>query len=381
MTFLSVLCRVMRCKLEELNLKSVFFRFDVTSNWNSVGSRTDFDYGPAMFWHCWVAVAPVPKELPPWIQLLLTFSLELWLSIGAASVCFMLVWYTVSRWSWPHKSSSPPSLLGSANHTARVLVAMDWPRSLQDASGGAPQRAMLAGLMLLSLVIVTTFQSSLVDIQQNPRKTKPIDTLEDLQRSGLPIYFAINMTDWDESPVLAKLKKQMHPAMGIRTYDYIHNGAQYAMIDIEHSVSSFYNSYGNGKARLCKEKILCSYSSFNQPFRSPLSEALNIAYLQLAQSSLVPSILVKEVSWSIFGHALKMLTLNDLKPAYYLLLAGLSTSFFVFLFESQEQIKVKLKYGLNYFPFYNCNERIETTELPRKGYTNKFRAFLEFGFK
>lgn len=336
---LSLMIRILDCRLTFVYTDENT-RFDMTYSMRSAYENFTIDLGPPMFWFRRIFVVPAPKELPPWQQMMLTFPLQLWLGIGAAYACSVLAWFAVGRLSCPQ---GPPSLLRSAAHTVRVLVAMDWPRSLQVASRGGPQRALLSGLMLFSLVLVTTFQSSLVDIIRNPRKTMPLETMEDLEKSNLPVYFMENDAYNDyENPIFKSLLKRKLQTHFKNYLMAINEGYDFAMTDNDVAFKTFTLRTKLSQARQLKEVISVSFTSFLIPLRSALTEAITRAVYVGRQSRLLEdelfernkqSFILAGIFHSTSEEGRRPYSVNHVKGPLVLLIVGLSLSIIVFIFE------------------------------------------------
>jgi hypothetical protein len=151
-----------------------------------VSHVADVDYvTPVIHFGMMCVLAPKAPKVPLWISLFRCFSIALWATLVVTYILSAILWYGFPKFS-------------SSDHLQKHI---HWSRALCDVLNillptlftkicsfrNDSQRIFVASCLFFSIVITTVFQGSLFFKLKNPSYYKDVDTLEELDQSGLPI--------------------------------------------------------------------------------------------------------------------------------------------------------------------------------------------------
>ena len=132
-------------------------------------------------------LVPKAAKMPSWISLIKCCSKEVWL-------CFLLTFFVCTAFLHilkifslkPERKSKDLKLSQSFTIVMNVIFATPFSRIF--SVKGMPERIMLSSFMFFSIVISSVFVGVLFKFLKNPGSYKEINTLDDVLKSGLPIF-------------------------------------------------------------------------------------------------------------------------------------------------------------------------------------------------
>lgn len=151
-----------------------------------VSHIADVDYvTPVIHFGMMCVLAPKAPKVPLWISLFRCFSIALWATLVITYMLSVILWHGFPKFT-------------SSDHLQKHI---HWSRALCDVLNillptlftkifsfrNDSQRIFVASCLVFSIVITTVFQGSLFVKLKNPVYYKDVDTLEELDQSGLPI--------------------------------------------------------------------------------------------------------------------------------------------------------------------------------------------------
>ena len=188
---------VLSCHWAYLELRNRYLQF----TYNDESTGTLFVQGPIR----------MPQSLEK-----LALSLDIWTwSAGFISMLLMLLLLQLFRSVENSEKTATQGFRSqeSAFYLARILLQQS--PSFSEAPNRLSQRCLYTTCWLFALVLATAFSSSLVSQMTFPSKTKPIDSVEEIEQSQLPYNFEANEND-----------KYIHPVIRVIEQKYSHISLQ-----------------------------------------------------------------------------------------------------------------------------------------------------------
>lgn len=296
----------------------------------------------------------VPSALLP----LLIFEKQLWVSFFLVYFVIAVFWCILRllNISFAEKAGiNLPSHISRASTTTNMLqIFIDSSMLIFNCPFRRfpklqSERILIASICLFSLIVVAAFQSSLATVYTKPMYYKNIDTLTELDRSGMRIVskyqgfmddaFAPNTSVLTDRLIL-KMVWMENVSMLSRLQSHREAGfTRKAQFDITYKSKNFH------LIKECPRKYRIAYLV---PKGFALLEEINMNILQLVASGVVQK-LIGDAQYkfhlqyyiqnrNIFTPPRKVFTLNELQSAFYVLFAGLVISCLYFVFEIIFQI-------------------------------------------
>ncbi|XP_021937037.1 uncharacterized protein LOC110838289 [Zootermopsis nevadensis] len=159
----------------------VYKRVDISANERYIKDYdADIEFTmPAFYTQQLVVIVPKAQRIPWWRAMSECFTFHFWVCLLAVFLVTTVVWYVLRR------LSEKVSFLTNAVDTMAVFLTMSL--SFLTKISALSQRLLIASCLFFSLVVMCLFQSSLLDTVAHPRFQPDIDTLQKLDKTGLPI--------------------------------------------------------------------------------------------------------------------------------------------------------------------------------------------------
>lgn len=292
----------------------------------------------------------VPSALLP----MLIFERKLWASIFVTYLITSFFWCIIRLLNLKFRDCKAVNL---PSHLARASKAINVFQIFIDTSIlilNSPfrrfpkvqsERILISSIFLFSLIVIAAYQSSLATVYTQPMYYKNIQSLEELDESGMKIVSkykgflddafppnASALTDrllkkvlWMEN-VLLIIRLQTHREAGF---------TRKSLFDITYKSKNFH------LIPECPRKYRLAYTV---PKGFAFLEALNVNILRTVAGGIV-SKLIENVKFKahmsyyiqnrdIFTPSIRVFTIYDLQMGFYVLAAGLASAFVIFTFEA-----------------------------------------------
>lgn len=192
----------------------------------------DFEFTTSIFQDSLCAVVKPPAQIPPSLMPLIIFHPDIWICLAVSFVlCFCFLSFLKFSREFGRKDDRDrfyfrTAVLNMASHAARSNLFFQYAQIFIDTSilmAGAPfrrfsksssDRFIFASLSVISLNFVSVFQSGLSTAYTKPSFFQSIDTLKQLDESGMNIIikYPAMMQDLfppDSSPLFKSLNHKM----------------------------------------------------------------------------------------------------------------------------------------------------------------------------
>ncbi|XP_048512156.1 uncharacterized protein LOC105691216 isoform X2 [Athalia rosae] len=146
------------------------------------------DLGPAFVRTAVTCLVPPPRPLAQWATPIIPFDGLLWYAVITSVIIDAITIYVVFYLTnWIHRYSNLKDEQRPMTPVSACLAAigLSVEQSLNTDVNRASSRVLVLALLLVSLLISTSYGSGLSSVLTVPRFEKPINTIEDLEASGI----------------------------------------------------------------------------------------------------------------------------------------------------------------------------------------------------
>jgi hypothetical protein len=290
-------------------------------------------------------------KIPPVLLPLLIFDHQLWIS-------FFLI-YLVIATSWcvlralnkqfiDHKSLNLPSHISKASLPIKLLqVFIDtsvliFSSPFRRFSKVRNERILISSICLFSLIVIAAFQSSLSTVYTKPMFYKNIETLKELDKSGMRINskyksFLDDAFSANSSDLMDRLLKKV---VWVQNESVLFRLENYGEAALTRKIL-FDLNYKSKKLHLISECARRYRIAYIVPKGFYFLEEVNEILLRIGEAGIVRKIIGLVSFKSNLLYAInnrekskkKVFTLNDLQLAFYVLIIGYVISLLTFFLE------------------------------------------------
>jgi len=235
----------------------------------------------------------VPKALrvPVWVSLFRCFSIVLWAVLIVTYILSAIFLHALRTFSFSHQSHEHMRWSTSLSHILNIFLSIPFIKIFTFTVQS--QRMFVTSCMLFSIVVTCVFQGSLFNKLKNPVYSKDIDTLEELDESGLPI-FALDedlhdVFDLIDTPTAKRLSKRFTVYEGSddkvnQTAYHRNSSVLLSLIFIEMSFKT-YPMLPHLVHRV-EECPMTYFSSYMVPKGSPYLKRINTLFARMFEAGL-----------------------------------------------------------------------------------------------
>ncbi|RZB40727.1 Lig chan domain containing protein, partial [Asbolus verrucosus] len=286
------------------------------------------------------AVVPKAKRIPQWRMFLKCVKIQTWLAIFIVMVISTLFWYLF-------KKHNP-------NWWEIFSIFVGIPLKISPTISEA---LFLGACMIFNVIIIGILQGSLFTDFSTVTYYKDINTLEELDESGLPVSTSLSVLDSDDSELIRSLRTKkviLDDAVSSITM-----GAKIATLQRKNDVSVFLlidyvKNDGVSSLYVVPECLTSYFIAYIVPKGSPFLNIFNYVIAKFIESGLtskwysdiVESVILEMLVTFFNTQKLEIpFSLKDLKTAFYLLILGNFLATVVLIFEMLSFKKLKLYSG------------------------------------
>jgi hypothetical protein len=292
------------------------------------------------------------KRVPQFRNLFLPFPTCLWRALICATVLTTTCWYFIRKYG--KDSVKKMTVNVSINEAFFDVFRSFISGTLNTVPTSIVGRVFILTWILLGIIITSAFQGSLTSYIAVPKYLPEINTLQQLDKSGLGIfvspviesYLTLDKDDKIMVNLWRKFKPKRHHSL---TASYLH--LKEGMSELLNDYSSRYylrsKQYikeGYPLLHRVKQNVLSIYSVYGVPRHSPLLPRFNTIISRIVESGL-------QIKWNgdsshnalLNGSILAVprfqaadpapLSLTHLQTAFYLLISGLFCSIVIFILQ------------------------------------------------
>jgi hypothetical protein len=270
----------------EIAMNSVFMKV-----WHSV----DIEYvTPVTHFGKICVLVPRAERIPVWISLFHCFSITLWATLIGTYILSTIFWHVLTKHSFPHESRRDIRWTTSLTDVLTIFLPASFGKIFLFHNQSA--RMFAASCMLFSIVMTCLWQGALFNTLKNPLHGKDIDTLEELDESGLPI-FTMEQTLYDlfdliDIPTTKRLSKRFRLTNFPHSLDLILQIADQrnfslllSLIEIETLLSTY--PINTRLVHCVQECPMIYFSSYMVPKGSPYLKDINTIVGRLFEAGLI----------------------------------------------------------------------------------------------
>jgi hypothetical protein len=326
------------------SMKDLMFKqADISGNERYIKSyntdKIDFTM-PAFYTMQLVVVVPKARRILPWKAIFECFTFQFWMYFLAVLLVTTVLWYVLRNL---HKKVS---CLTNAADTLAVFLTMSV--SFLTKISSSSQRFLLSFCLVFSLVFMCFFQSVLLDAVSHPHFQPDINTLQKLDKSGLPIVTLdpdlLDTFEW--SPAMKNLHMKLQ-YQNLSLESLLHQLALYRNFSLLTSKGEalwFLSKYPN-KFHIINEYPREYFVSYMIPRGSPYATRIHNLLGKMTEAGLVRKwdtdtnyrlhlVALREGRANIQGNKnVKILRLAEFKSAFFMWRVGLIAGTFVFMVE------------------------------------------------
>jgi hypothetical protein len=296
-------------------------------------------------------VVPRADIIPIWVSLFHCFSVLLWATLIGTYILSAICWYIVTKHSFPHQSHRKVHWTTSLAEVCNIFLPTSFAKifSFRNQS----ERIFLASCMFFSIVITCLWQGALYNRLKSPLHYKDIDTLEELDESGLPIFTmeqALNdLFDLIDTPTTRRLSERLRLTNFPHSLDLMQQIADqgnFSLLLSHIEIETLLDTYPINTPLLhfVQECPIIYFSSYVVPKGSPYLKVINTIVGRLFESGLIRKWYYDaiyeiylpirlEAGRDIGDSKQKEFTLRDLLVAFVVLILGCGLSGAAFLME------------------------------------------------
>jgi hypothetical protein len=293
-------------------------------------------------------IVPKARQLPKWLALFRVFHLHVQFSIVCVYVVCSIIFYILQILYSHFKSDcKEASLTAILIETLPPFLSLSMVRMPSSQSG----KVLMISCLIFGMIIASAFQAKLVTVLSKPDYYSDINTLEELDASGLVISTgSINLVrdtfSTEESPPAKHLRSKV-------TYCYLQEGninyvakhqniaALNRLSTALYSVLLYRNSDGTFLLHIVKECPRTYSLAYIVPKGSPFLLRINHVITQLVETGIVDKwnedtyfnmTAIHRTEYS-GNNSLKVFSLEDLQMPFLVLVCGLLSSVIIFFVE------------------------------------------------
>ncbi|KDR19584.1 uncharacterized protein LOC110829827 [Zootermopsis nevadensis] len=295
-------------------------------------------------------IVPKSKRVPPFRNMFLSFSCSVWTVLACAMFLTPQCWYCIRKYG-------RISVKEKTNNITMNDAFFDIFRSfisgtLNTVPTSVLERVFIITWVLVGIIITNAFQGSFTSYLAVPKYLPEIDSLQQLDESGLGIfvsplvnsYMTLDINDEIMTNLWRKFKYDRNYGLIADRVAWKRDmGAIFNELSFSYYLrSSRYVKDGRPLLHRVKENILSIYSVYSVPRHSPFLPRFNVIISRLVESGFQ----IKWISDSLHRAALEgeitpvssfqaaepaPLSLTHLQTAFYILAIGLLSSTLVFM--------------------------------------------------
>jgi len=321
----------------------VFKQADISGNERYIKSyntdKIEFTM-PAFYTMQLVVVVPKARRILAWRAIFECFTFQFWMYVLAVFLVTTVLWYVLRNL---HRKVS---CLTNAADTLAVFLTMSV--SFLTKISSSSQRFLLSFCLVFSLIFMCFFQSALLDAVSHPHFQPDINTLQKLDKSGLPIVTLdpdlLDTFEW--SPAMKNLHMKLH-YRNLSLESLLQELALYrnfSLLTSKGEALSWLSKYPN-KFHVINEYPREYFVSYMIPRGSPYATRIHNLLGKMTEAGLVRKWDI-DTSYRLHLEALregraniqgnkdvKILRLAEFKSAFFMWGVGLTAGTFVFILE------------------------------------------------
>ncbi|KAF2364738.1 Ionotropic glutamate receptor [Trinorchestia longiramus] len=291
-------------------------------------------------------LAHLPTPLPQWKAVVLPFSLNTWISIGAA-IIVVTIFFTL--FSWIVINNERSATLQPITALFLVLGALlSQPSSLGAVDRAEWRRVWMAVWFLSCIVFVTAFKGNLIAFLTVPQYPLRIETLKQLAQSPL----RVTMQDYGEfvpDALKASTDHTLHTIgnkLDLFPYklnydigmDLVVANKTHALIETYSYLMSLQKKYNvTDHTYLLKEQVYSGHLSWLLPKHTPYTEVISDTLQRLRETGILHKLFHDHFGDTAARKddivSVSSLSMEQLQGAFFLLLVGFSAAFISWVLE------------------------------------------------
>ncbi|GFG31020.1 hypothetical protein Cfor_05045 [Coptotermes formosanus] len=297
-------------------------------------------------------LVPRAPKIPVWMLLFRCLSVTLWTTLIGTYIVSTICWHMLTKRSFIRQSHRDVHWATSLTDVLNIFMPTCFAKifSLRNQS----ERIFVASCMFSSIVITSAWQGALFDRLKNPIYYKDIDTLEELDESGLPIFtmeeILYDIFDRIDTPTTRQLSKRFRVTNFPHSFDLIQQLADHrnfalllSLIEIETLLDTY--PINTHLLHCVQECPMIYFSSYMVPRGSSYLKDINTIVGRLFEGGLIRKwyydaiyetclpIRLRSANRGIGDFKQKRFSLNDLLIAFMVLIFGLGLGALVLLME------------------------------------------------
>nr|XP_019562906.2 uncharacterized protein LOC109431157 [Aedes albopictus] len=310
------------------------------------------------------------SRVPEYLLPITIFPADLWALLFLTGIIFSIAWIIIRagiqaksgkgvRWNQKRRLAQLFNLSNDIRdaplYRKMVQICVDTYILLvsgpyQRFTRSSTERLMLFGIIMVSLIFVSMFQSSLSSVFLNPVYYKDIDSLQRLDESGIQIPvkykgFTDDVFPANYSPMMDSLRSKMiYNPIKTSMMDQVAHSTKIATVTRRTTLSLDNAVFISTKQLFMVPECPRLYNlAYVVPRHSVLLEAINILILQMLNGGLINhwidvmnfNVTIRDWEQIRSSHeeSFKILTLIDMQFPFYLLAIGLVLSGVIFVIE------------------------------------------------
>jgi hypothetical protein len=310
----------------------------------------DVDYvTPVTHFGMMCLLAPKAPKVPMLASLFRCFSIALWVNLLLTYILSAILWHSFRKFTSSDQLQKHLHWRTTMSDVLNIFLPTLFTKIASFHNNS--QRIFVASCLLFNIVITTVFQGHLFDILKNPLYCKDIDSLEELDQSGLPIIttfeYLYDVFDVIGTPTGRRLSKRL----SIFTFtdeellEIIHKGNSSILMSLIGIELLFATNPKHGHlVHLVQECPAAYFQSYMVPRGSPYLKAINTLVARIFEAGLtfkwyydglyenyLPRYILSANSDVHLRQ--KAFSLRDIFVAFIILNSGLILSGIVFLIE------------------------------------------------
>jgi hypothetical protein len=240
-------------------------------------------------------VVPRADRIPVWVSLFSCFNVLLWATLIGTYILSTICWHILTKHSFPHQSHRDIHWTTSLTEVLSIFLPTCFVKIFSFRN--QPERMFLASCMFFSIVMTCIWQGDVFNRLKSPLHYKDIDTLEELDESGLPIFTIeqalYGLFDLIDTPTTQRLSKRLKLTNFPHSLDLIEQVADnrnfsllLSLIEIETLLDTY--PINTRLLHCVQECPIIYFSSYMVPKGSPYLRDINTIVGRLFESGLIP---------------------------------------------------------------------------------------------
>jgi hypothetical protein len=239
-------------------------------------------------------LVPRASRMPLWISLFYCLTLTLWATLFGTYIVSAILWHILRKYSFSRQSQKDIHWSTSLTDVLNIFIPTCFVKifSFQNQS----ERIFVASCMFSSIIITCAWQGALFNRLKNPVYYNDIDTLEELDASGLPIFTMEEMLydifELIDTPATKKLSKRFRVTTLPDSLDLIQQVASHrnfslllSLIQIETVLDTY--PINTRLLHCVQECPIVYFFSYMVPKGSPYLKDINTVVGRLYEAGLV----------------------------------------------------------------------------------------------